>query len=101
MFLNHLQSIDFRNAILEARNEAPPDGKVVVDQKGKIVLHNQNFTNIWKMPHEIVDKNDDKAALQHVVSMVAYQEGFIRRVQVCRQTHEQPDRRPAALFLHY
>lgn len=89
MPLQPLQSIDFRKAVLEARNEATPDGVLVVDQKGKMLLHNKNFIRIWQIPQEIVDNNDDKAALEHAKSIVNDPDSFIRRVQVIYQNaHE-------------
>lgn len=89
MTLNPLQSFDFRKAVLEARNEATPDGVLVVDQKGKMLLHNKNFVHIWQMPQAIIDNNDDKAALEHAMNMVADPEGFIRRVYLIYQNSDE------------
>lgn len=75
------ESLNFRNALFEAMNEATPDGIVIVDAAGKILLHNQRFIDIWNMPEEIIDSRDDFAALEHAMTLLVDPLGFIERVK--------------------
>jgi PAS domain-containing protein len=64
------ERLNFRNALLEAQNEVTPDGVLIVDAKGKMLLHNRRFVDIWKMPAEKIEKKDDQAALKHATTML-------------------------------
>lgn len=74
------ERLNFRNALFEAQNEATPDGVLIVDAKGKMLLYNSRFVQIWSMPPEIIDSKDDEAALRHAMTMLADPQGFIDRV---------------------
>jgi hypothetical protein len=74
------EHMNFRNALLEAQNEATPDGMLIVDINGKMLLHNKRFAEIWQMPQEILDNKDDDAALKHAMTVLADPQGFIDRV---------------------
>ena len=76
------ERLNYRNAIFEALKEATPDAVNVVDAKGKIILYNKRFAQIWKMPAEIIESNDDKAALKHAMTLLKDPEGFIQRVEM-------------------
>ena len=71
---------NFRNALLEAHNEATPDGVLIVNTRGKMLLHNKRFTEIWKIPEEIIDNEDDEAALQYAMTQLKDPQAFIDRV---------------------
>lgn len=72
--------LSFRNALFEAINEATPDGILVVDTNGKIILRNKRFEEIWRIPQEILETKDDKAALEFAMSQVADPDSFIKEV---------------------
>ncbi|HZH36387.1 MAG TPA: PAS domain-containing protein, partial [Flavisolibacter sp.] len=74
------ERLNFRNALFEAQNEVTPDGVLIVNANGEMLLHNNRFIEIWKMPEEIMQAKDDGAALQHAQSMLVDPEGFIKRV---------------------
>jgi PAS domain S-box-containing protein len=74
------ERLNFRNAVFEAQNEATPDGLLIVDAKGKMLIHNKRFAEIWKMPQHIIDNKDDEAALQYGTALVVNSEEFIERV---------------------
>jgi PAS domain S-box-containing protein len=74
-------SITYRRALLEAGNEAFPDGVLVVDPNGKMVAYNQHFVQIWHMPQAILDAGDDSAALRHAMSLVEDSRKFIHKVE--------------------
>ncbi len=71
----------YRSAFFEAQNEATPDGIVVVDTNGKMLYFNQRFVEMWKIPQEILDRNDDDAALKFGMTRLVEPEKFIKRVE--------------------
>ena len=73
--------LNYRNAIFEAQKEATPDAVNVVDANGKIILYNNRFAQLWKIPQEIIDSKDDEAALKHAMTLLKDPEDFIRRVE--------------------
>ncbi|HSF45136.1 MAG TPA: PAS domain-containing protein, partial [Chitinophagaceae bacterium] len=75
------EALAYRNALLEAQNNAIPDGMLIVDTKGKIITFNRRFSEIWKMPRNILDARDDDAALKHAMAQMVDPENFIRRVK--------------------
>ena len=75
------EHLNYRNAIFEAQKEATPDAVNVVDENGKIILFNNRFAQIWKIPQEIIESKDDEAALKHAMTLLKDPEGFIKRVE--------------------
>ncbi len=75
------ERLNYRNAIFEAQKEATPDAVNVVDANGKIILYNNRFAQIWKMPQEIIESHDDEAALKHAMTLLKDPDGFIKRVE--------------------
>jgi PAS domain S-box-containing protein len=74
------ERLNFRNALFEAQNETTPDGVLIVDAKGKIILYNTRFAQIWNMPTEIMESKDDEAALRHAITMLQDPAGFLSRI---------------------
>lgn len=83
------ERLNFRNALFEAQNETTPDGVLIVDAKGKMVLYNKRFAQIWDMPEESIDSKDDDAALHHAMTMLQDPEGFIKRVTALYKTRKE------------
>jgi len=70
-----------KNALLEAQINSTIDGILVVDDLGKIVQQNRRFTEIFQLPEELLDINDDQLVRDHVESLIADHEAFIARVK--------------------
>lgn len=83
------ERLNFRNALFEAQNETTPDGLLVVNPQGKMILHNKRFVQIWNMPVEIMDSKDDEAALRHAMTMLKDPPGFLNRVTHLYQTQKE------------
>lgn len=71
----------YRTALLEAQNETIPDGMLIVDTKGKMIYFNSHFAELWGMPQHILDRHDDKAALQFAMEQLVDPDSFINRVK--------------------
>lgn len=80
----------YRQAILEAQNEAIPDAVLIVDTKGGMISYNRHFATLWRIPKEIVDAKDDAAALAFAMTQVADPQGFIDRVNECYANPDKP-----------
>jgi PAS domain S-box-containing protein len=74
------EAVAYRNALLEAQNEAIPDAILIVDTKGKMISFNHHFVELWKIPEDIIIRKDDAAALQYAMTQLIDPQGFIERV---------------------
>ena len=74
------ENLAYRTALLEAYQHASFDGILLVDGKGKIISHNNRFTEAWDMPKEIIEANDDVAALDFAKNQSVSPEKFMDRV---------------------
>lgn len=70
----------YQKALFEAQNEATPDAIAIVSLDGKILYHNQNFIKTWHIPADIVESQNDTAALEHAMTQVVHPADFIERV---------------------
>ena len=82
------EELVWKTAFLEAQVEATLDGILVVDEKNKILLVNQNLLDIWKVPQHIRNNKDDTVLLQYVTSKTAHPEQFLGKVVYL---YEHPD----------
>jgi len=75
------ETLRYRQALLEAHNEANRDGLLLVDAKGKIISYNQSFIEVWRIPQEIVDAKDDELALEFAMTQLVNPQQFIDKVK--------------------
>ncbi|MDD5691455.1 MAG: PAS domain S-box protein [Candidatus Omnitrophica bacterium] len=69
-----------KTEFLEAQKEASLDGLLVVDEYGKRVLANKRLIELWKIPQEIVEDENDEALLQYVVEKAKDPQQFLDKV---------------------
>jgi PAS domain S-box-containing protein len=75
-------------ALLQAVLDSTADGLLVVDPAGRIVRFNQRFTELWRLPAEILASGDDERALAFVLEQLAEPEAFLAKV---RELYSQPE----------
>jgi len=68
-------------SLQKATLESTADGILVVDNAGKIIQHNQKFAEMWRIPDEVLRLNDDKAALDYVITQLKQPESFMQQVK--------------------
>jgi signal transduction histidine kinase len=75
-------------SLQKATLESTADGILVVDNYGKIVQYNQKFTEMWRIPEEVVRLREDDAAVQFVLDQLKYPDQFENQV---KQLYSDPD----------
>jgi PAS domain S-box-containing protein len=73
--------LQYSLSLLTASLESTADGLLIVDRQGKIVRWNQRFTDMWKIPEEVLASHDDEKAINHILSQLADPEQFVARVR--------------------
>jgi PAS domain S-box-containing protein len=68
------------NANLQATLEATADGILAVDTDGRILFSNKRFAELWFIPQDILDTNDDSKLLQHVLDQLSSPNTFLSEV---------------------
>jgi PAS domain S-box-containing protein len=69
-----------KTAFLEAQTNATIDGILVVDANGQRILQNRRFNEIFSIPRELLDSDDDAPVLEHVRRQVREPDRFFARV---------------------
>ena len=80
--------LDNSVSLLKAAFESTEDGLLVVDESGKTVQYNQKFTEMWKIPREILLRGEDNKLLDYVKSELVDPETFLDNV---KQLYSKPD----------
>lgn len=68
-------------SLLEATLESTADGILVVNHEGKVIRFNQRFLELWTIPQDVADTQDDEKLLGHVLSQLKYPDRFIAKVK--------------------
>ncbi|HEX7493869.1 MAG TPA: PAS domain S-box protein, partial [Bacteroidales bacterium] len=75
-------------SLLKATLESTEDGLLVVDTSGRIVQYNKKFTEMWKIPDQILAEKKDFDALEYVKRQLINPESFVENVKIL---YSQPD----------
>jgi diguanylate cyclase (GGDEF)-like protein/PAS domain S-box-containing protein len=68
-------------SLLNATIESTTDGILVVDREGKTVLFNRRFTEMWRIPENILATRDDQKALAFVLDQLTDPDRFLHKVK--------------------
>lgn len=75
------ETLRYQKSLLEAQQEASPLGILVVSSDGRMLVHNQRFSEIWKFPKKVMDAQLDDLALKSAQKNVIDPDEFIERVE--------------------
>ena len=75
-------------SLLQATLESTADGILVIDRSGKITSSNKQFTEMWRIPDNIMASNNDDIAIDYVLEQLKEPETFLSRV---RELYAHPD----------
>jgi PAS domain S-box-containing protein len=68
-------------SLLRATIESTADGLLVVDISGKIISYNSKFAEMWRIPLEILNTNEDEKALEFVLNQLKEPDSFLENVK--------------------
>lgn len=68
-------------SLLQSTIESSGDGILVADLKGRLVLWNRRFVQLWGLSESTLAEADDDSALAEVLPQLSDPGGFIRRVR--------------------
>lgn len=64
------ESLLWKSAFLEALTNTSEDGIVVVDTEGRRIFRNPMSLDLWRIPQEMAERNDDEAWDRHILGVV-------------------------------
>ena len=91
------EAIKLSNTILQTQQETSLDAILVVDTSGKIISHNQQFIDLWKLSPQLLSAGEDAPVLQSVIDQVENPEAFSARVQYLYEHHDDKSREEVRL----
>lgn len=75
-------------SLLQATIEATADGLLVVDLHKRVVLYNQRFLSLWRIPLELAQRQEATPILAYVLDQIEDREAF---VQCIHERYSRPD----------
>lgn len=85
------QSLLQANTLLKSILESTTDGILAVDQDGKLLGYNQNFTKIWNIPESIMKNYGDESALNYVLEQLEHPDVFLKKVKKLYKSPNKTD----------
>jgi two-component system, cell cycle sensor histidine kinase and response regulator CckA len=79
------QALRLKSALLEAQADATLDGILVINQENRRVFMNRRFVEMFKVPAQILQDEDEAALLQYMLALVRYPEVFLKKVLYLNQ----------------
>jgi len=70
----------FSLSLAEATLEATDNGILVIDNNRKVVKYNSQFIQLWKIPDNVLNTNDDDSLLNFVLNQLSEPDLFIKQV---------------------
>jgi PAS domain S-box-containing protein len=74
------EELHTRTAFFEAIADSPLDGIVVVDCEGKVIHENTRLLELWEIPPEVANAQDDAIQVRYVAHRTKDPQGFLDRV---------------------
>jgi len=72
--------------LLKATLESTADGILVVNETGQVMATNARFGEMWHLPVQIIETNDDEKLLNCVLGQLKEPEAFLSKVQELYKT---------------
>jgi len=74
--------------MLKATLESTADGILVVNEKGRIISKNAQFGEMWRIPKDILETDDDERVIKSVLEQLKEPLAFRNRIQELYQSQE-------------
>jgi two-component system cell cycle sensor histidine kinase/response regulator CckA len=75
--------------LLQASLEATGDGILVVDHDGRIILSNQRFAEMWRVPQSRIQDKDDIRLREYVMSQLVDPEAYLNKIKLLYGKREE------------
>lgn len=75
-------------SLFKAVFESTADGILIVGTDGKVLDYNHRFSEIWKIPKNILETRDDDIILSSILDQLLYPEKFLLKV---KDLYDKPD----------
>ena len=85
---NAEEKLQFANTLLTTEMETSPDGILVVDTNLRIISYNRRFADMWRIPLDVLEAQDDAPVLDAVMSSMLDAGAFVARV---KYLYEHPE----------
>jgi PAS domain S-box-containing protein len=76
-----VRELEVRTTVLEAQQEASPDGLLLVSPEGAILSSNSRFRELWGFSEELLERGSDADALAEAMERVEDPQAFLERVE--------------------
>jgi PAS domain S-box-containing protein len=75
--------------LLRATLDSTGDGILVVNEAGQVTHANSRFSEMWRIPKELIEARDDSKLLDYVLSQLDKPEAFLSKVQALYETSQE------------
>jgi PAS domain S-box-containing protein len=75
--------------LLQASLEATADGILVVDKDGRIILSNNRFAEMWRIPQEMIRDKDDIKIREYVMGQVTDPRAYMDKIHELYDTSDE------------
>jgi len=75
--------------LLQASLEATADGILVVDKDGRIILSNNRFAEMWRVPREMIRDKDDIKIRKYVMGQVTDPRAYMDKIRELYDTSDE------------
>jgi serine phosphatase RsbU (regulator of sigma subunit) len=79
-----------QKALLDAQNDATPDGILVVGPDGDIRSYNRSFVRMWNLNEEILADHAYKPAMRAILAQLAEPERFLAQIRYLNDHRDEP-----------
>ncbi|MEI6435626.1 MAG: PAS domain S-box protein [Bacteroidota bacterium] len=74
------EALQSKSSLLEAQTNATIEAILVIDENQKRIFNNQQVIKLFNVPQHIIEDEDDRALLKHVVGLTKYPDKFLEKV---------------------
>jgi PAS domain S-box-containing protein len=93
----HERELSRQQALLEAQQGAVLDGLLVVDENNEMISYNERFLELWNVPKDVIEKEDEPSALEYATDQLVEPEEFHEKVEYLYENVEETARDEVAL----
>ena len=82
------EALLWKTTFLEALVDSSQDGILVLDSRMRTVMQNQRLVEMWKMPHDVAEAQDEERRIDFLAESIRNPEEFYKKLM---HLHSHPD----------